>query len=193
MTEQEYQARLKRDQLLLEQAATLQRLQAQGLGLGAGGITPNNWITVTDTAYLYPMVNIEAALADTELTITRRGGYFTFESLVDIDTFWYEMWEKTSFSNPANNPGYSLGVGTRLTGSVNTIYFMLESGQTIAILQEVTQTTNQASLPQGVGGDSPQGTVGYIPVWVDINGDGVPGTVSEVNTGNIDPLRVVKV
>jgi hypothetical protein len=193
MTEQEYQARLKRDQLLLEQAATLQRLQAQGLGLGAGGITPNNWITVTDTAYLYPMVNIEAALADTELTITRRGGYFTFESLVDIDTFWYEMWEKTSFSNPANNPGYSLGVGTRLTGSVNTIYFMLESGQPIAILQEVTQTTDQDSLPQGVGGDSPQGTVGYIPVWVDFNGDGVPGTVTDLVSGNTDPLRIVKV
>jgi hypothetical protein len=193
MTEQEYQARLKRDHLLLEQAATLQKLAAQGLSFGAGGFQPNNWITVTDTAYLYPMVNIEEALADTQLTIGRRNIYFTFESLADIDTFWYQMWEKTSFDNPANNPGYSLGVGTRLTGSNNVIYFVLKSGQTIAILQEVTQTTNQASLPQGVGGDSPQGTVGYIPVWVDFDANGVPGTVTDPASGNLDPLRIVKV
>ena len=177
--------------LLMEQAA-FAAAQASGAAGGGGG-TPPNWITVTDTAYLYPMVNIQEALADTQLTVVRQGGDFIFRSLADIDTFWYEMWEKTSFDNPANNPGYSLGVGTRLTGSFNTIYFKLGNRQTIAILQEVTQTTDQDSLPQGVGGDSPQGTVGYIPIWVDFDGNGVPGTVTDTVSGNIDPLRVVKI
>jgi hypothetical protein len=51
----------------------------------------------------------------------------------------------------------------------------------------MTQLTSQSSLP--VGGDSPDGTIGYGAVYSDVNGDGVPGLITDLGAGNIDPLR----
>ena len=193
--EQEYQARLKRDQAILEQAATAQRLGVQGFAVGAGGIRPNNWISVTDTAYLYPLQYIQEALALTTPTPDQRGNQIITQTLADMDALMYNIWYRTFLVVPhPTNPSagcFSCAVGTQFTGSFNILEFRLASGQLIAVWQEVTQITDQADIPNS--GDSPQGTVGFVPIWVDGDGDGVPGTVTETAIGNFDPLRVVKV
>jgi hypothetical protein len=179
----------------MEQAATLQKLATQGLSLGAGGIKPNNWITVTDTAYLYPMQYIEEGLDLTQATVTRSGNQITTPTLADMDALFYDIWYRTFLALPKpDNPnagGFSCAVGTELTGSFNILEFRLTTGQLIMIWQEVTQVTDQEDLPNS--GDSPQGTVAYVPIWIDGDGNGVGGTITEQMIGNFDPLRVVPV
>ena len=195
MKEQEYQARLKRDQAILEQAATAQRLGVQGFAVGAGGIRPNNWISVTDTVYLYPLQYIEEALILTQASVTHSGNQIITPTLADMDALFYDIWYRTKLAVPHPSMpeagGFSCAVGTRFTGSFNILEFRLASGQLIMVWQEVTQVTDQADLPNS--GDSPQGTVGFVPIWVDGDGNGIPGTVTESMIGNFDPLRVVKV
>lgn len=181
-------------QLLAEQAAFAAAQAAAAPAGGAGAGAPPNWITVTNTAYLYPIQYIEEALNLTQADVTRTGSLFTFATIGDIDAFWYDMWYRTFIALPNQaNPqtgGFACAVGTQFTGSYNEIEFRLEGGQRIATLQEVTQLTDQATLPNS--GNSPQGTIGYVPVWVDGDGNWVPDTILENAVGNIDPLRVVK-
>jgi hypothetical protein len=196
MTEQEYQAKLKELYLIEEAQLTLQKLYKQGhFSFGAGGTQPDNWISVTDTAYLYPMQYIEEALDVTNATVTRSGNQITTPTLADMDALFYDIWYRTFLALPKpgdpNAGGFSCAVGTQFTGSFNELEFRLSTGQLIMVWQEVTQVTDQANLPNS--GDSPQGTVGFVPIWVDGDGNGVGGTITETMIGNFDPLRVVKI
>ena len=195
MKEQEYQARLKRDQAILEQAAAAQRLGVRGFAVHTGGIRPNNWISVTDTAYLYPLQYIQEALPLTTPTPDQRGNQIITQTLADMDALMYNIWYRTFLALPKpgdpNAGGFSCAVGTQFTGSFNELEFRLSTGQLIMVWQEVTQVTDQADLPNS--GDSPQGTVAYVPIWIDGDGNGVGGTITETMIGNFDPLRVVKI
>jgi hypothetical protein len=196
MTEQEYQAKLKELYLIEEAQLTLQKLYKQGhFSFGAGGVTgpAPNWISVTNTAYLYPIQYIEEALNLTQANVTRTGSRFIFATIADIDSFWYDMWYRTFLALPVDpqTGGFACAVGTQFTGSHNEIDFILQSGQLIATLQEVTQITDQSTIPNS--GNSPQGTVGYVPIWVDGDGNWVPDTILENAVGNIDALRVVEI
>jgi hypothetical protein len=196
MTEQEYQAKLKELYLIEEAQLTLQKLYKQGhFSFGAGGTKPDNWISVTDTVYLYPMQYIEEALTLTQATVTRSGNQITTPTLADMDALFYDIWYRTFLALPKpDNPnagGFSCAVGTQFTGSFNELEFRLSTGQLIMVWQEVTQVTDQADLPNS--GDSPQGTVAYVPIWIDGDGNGVGGTITESMIGNFDPLRVVKI
>lgn len=159
---------------------------------GAGG-APVLWQVVTNTAYIYPIINIEEAAATTTVPFTRDGNRFIFATVQDVDTFYGDVWSKTAISQPVGNQGYSMGVGTRLAGSFSEIRLELQNGTLIILWQEMTQLTDQTeNLPQWIG-NSPKGTVGYGAVYSDPNGDGIPTTINDVNAGNIDPLRFVKI
>ena len=179
--------------LLMEQAA-FAAAQASGAAGGGGG-TPPNWITVTDTAYLYPIQYIEEGLDLTQAAVTRSGNQIITPTIADMDALFYDIWYRTQQALPhptiQGGGGFSCAVGTRLTGSFNEIEFRLSTGQLIMVWQEVTQVTDQEDLPNS--GASPQGTVAYVPIWVDGDGNGVAGTITEAAIGNFDPLRVVKI
>jgi hypothetical protein len=187
------QFRAKQQMEIME--ARLSQAMMAPVGANSGPGPAPNWISVTNTAYLYPIQYIEEALNLTQANVTRTGSQFTFATIADIDAFWYDMWYRTFLALPnQGNPqtgGFACAVGTQFTGSYNEIYFSLQTGQPIAILQEVTQVTDQETLPNS--GNSPQGTVGYVPVWVDGDGNWVPDTILENAVGNIDPLRVVEI
>ena len=172
---------------LYEQAARLAQVRANSAQAGGKQVEIPFWISVTNTAYLYPKSDLREALAVTNQPYTKDGNRYVFASLVELDLFYYDVWYRTSLSQPVNNLGYSLAVGTELEGSFDEIHLDLENGTRIITLQLMRQITSQSELPNG--GDSPDGTVGYGAVYSDVNGDGVPGTISELGAGNLDPLR----
>jgi hypothetical protein len=102
---------------------------------------------------------------------------------------------KTIDAQPTVNAGYSLGVGTILKDLGETLYLDLVNGRRIITWRLVEQVTSQLDVP--VGGDSPDRTIGFVPIYVDWNEDGVqdPTNISIYNPlveiGNsADPLRV---
>jgi hypothetical protein len=179
------------EEALFEQAARIMKQRASSAPTVVGGANAPLWQSIVNTAYLYPISNINAAIESTNVNFTKKGNDFFFDSIEQVSLFYYDMWYSTSLSQPQNNKGYSLGVGTQLKGSFNTIRFYLTDGTLIVTLQEMTQVTSQSDLP--VSGDSPDGTVGYGAIWVDLNGDGVPNVPADVSSNDIDPLRFEKI
>ena len=182
--------RLEEEEALFEQAVRMASTVSQAGGVGVGAKVPY-WKTATDTAYLYPKSDLVDALALTNVEYTKEGNRYIFANLVDLDLFYYDVWYRTSISQPVNNLGYSLAVNTELRGSFDQVHLDLANGTRIITWQLMTQLTSQSSLP--VGGDSPDGTIGYGAVYSDVNGDGVPGLITDMGAGNIDPLRFQRI
>ena len=182
--------RLEEEEALFEQAVRMASTVAQAGGVGVGAKVPY-WKTATDTAYLYPKSDLVDALALTNVEYTKEGNRYIFANLVDLDLFYYDVWYRTSISQPLNNTSYSLAVNTELRGSFDQVHLDLANGTRIITWQLMTQLTSQSSLP--VGGDSPDGTIGYGAVYSDVNGDGVPGLITDMGAGNIDPLRFQRI
>jgi hypothetical protein len=177
------------DQALYEQAVRMSqaRNSAQFGGAGGSAMEIPYWETLTDTAYLYPKSDLADALDVTNVQYTKEGNRYIFANLVDLDLFHYDVWYRTSLSQPLGNTSYSLAVGTQLEGSFDEVHLDLENGTRIITWQLMKQLTSQSELLNG--GDSPDGTIGYGAIYSDANGDGVPGTITENGIGNIDPLR----
>jgi hypothetical protein len=182
--------RLEEEEALFEQAVRMASTVAQVGGVGVGSKVPY-WKTATDTAYLYPKSDLADALALTNVEYTKEGNRYIFANLVELDLFYYDVWYRTSISQPVNNKSYSLAVNTELRGSFDQVHLDLANGTRIITWQLMTQLTSQSSLP--VGGDSPDGTIGYGAVYSDVNGDGVPGLITDTGAGNIDPLRFQRI
>ena len=176
---------------LLEAAG--QRGVASTSSSGAAGVS-TVWQTATNTAYLYPISDLEYAIEHTSVVFTREGNRFIFANLSDLDEFYYEVWARTAVTQPVGNLGYTMGVGTKCSGSVNEIYLDLANGTRIITWQLMTQLTPQsANAPEWIG-NSPQGTVGYGAIYSDVDGDGVPGLITDpMPTGNLDPLRFFRI
>jgi hypothetical protein len=183
------QQRLLEEHYLLKKLNEARQLSSAVVA-APGGTTPPLWLTVTDTAYLYPIQDINTAAAATEIEFTRIDNRFIFNTLADLDTFYYEVWQQTALSQPTGNTGYTMGVGTGLTGSFDELFLDLANGTRIVVWQLMTMTTSQSAVL--VGGNAPDGTVGYGSVYTDLNADGTPGTIQETTSGNIDPLRFVR-
>lgn len=165
-------------------------LQAgEGLGISGSGPTVPNWISVTDTSWLYPSADIEAAAATTSTPFTRYENRFIFNSISDVNSFYYDVWASTNSTFASG--GYSMAVGTELTGSFNYIFLDLSDGTNIVTWQELTSITLQSSIPNS--GAAPIGTVGYGAVRVDLDGDGIAGTITETTGLSIDPLRFIQI
>jgi hypothetical protein len=111
--------------------------------------------------------------------------------LNDAINFYLEMVTQTSVTQPSGNSGFSLGVGTILRSRRNPkLVFKLESGITIVEFLLMTQITSQSTLPVGVGGNSPDGTIGWGPVYLDWNADGVADLPTDaIPNEYLDPLR----
>jgi hypothetical protein len=126
-----------------------------------------NFVTVIDTTWLYPEVNIKAALATTTYKYTYDGDFITCPDIANIAGVYQDIYNNTAVSQPINNSGYSLGVGTLVEDLGKELRFRLTNGSVIIVWRLVRQLT-----PQGpatvilVPGDSPNGTIGFITSYL---------------------------
>jgi hypothetical protein len=187
---------------------------ASSTAAGAGGGTITlEWIngyagTPYNTAWIYPQSDLDIAVSNinsnnllgpgalgftySEVNFTKVDNYnYTFPTLEDVINFYIEMFTQTAVTQPSGNSGFSLGVGTILRSRRNPkLKFKLDSGVTIVEFLLMTQITSQSTLPVGVGANSPDGTVGWGPVYLDWNADGVADLPTDPIPNNyVDPLR----
>jgi hypothetical protein len=148
----------------------------------------NTFISVVNTAWLYPEADITAALATTTYKYTYDGSLITCPTLSDIIGVYTDIYNKTTISQPVGNVGYSIGVGTLLEDMGREIRFCLTGGQVILIWRLVKQLTPQKPLliiPDG--GNSPNNTIGYITTFCSY-GSGANGGYSV----GLDDVMVVR-
>lgn len=178
-------------------------------GAGGGGTITLEWIngyegTPYNTAWIYPQLDLDTTVSNinsnnllgtqsfgySEINFTKVDDYnYTFPTLNDAINFYLEMVTQTSVTQPSGNSGFSLGVGTILRSRRNPkLVFKLESGITIVEFLLMTQITSQSTLPSG--GNSPDGTIGWGPVYLDWNADGVADLPTDsIPNEYVDPLR----
>jgi len=180
-------------------------------GAGGGGTITLEWIngyegTPYNTAWIYPQSDLDTTVSNinsnnllgtqsfgftySEVNFTKVDDYnYTFPTLDDVINFYLEMFTQTSVTQPSGNSGFSLGVGTILRSRRNPkLVFKLESGVTIVEFLLMTQITSQSTLPSG--GNSPDETIGWGPVYLDWNADGVADLPTDSIPNNyVDPLR----
>ena len=183
---------------------------ASNAAVGAGGGTITlEWIngyegTPYNTAWIYPQLDLDTTVSNinsnnllgtqsfgySEVNFTKVDNYtYTFPTLDDAINFYLEMVTQTSVTQPSGNSGFSLGVGTILRSRrTPKLVFKLESGITIVEFLLMTQITSQSTLPSG--GNSPDGTIGWGPVYLDWNADGVADLPTDsIPNEYVDPLR----
>jgi len=126
-----------------------------------------NFVTVIDTTWLYPEVNIAAALATTTYKYTYDGDFITCPDIASIAGIYGDIFNSTAVSQPTPNIGYSLGVGTLLENLGKDLRFRLTSGQVIIVWRLVKQLTPQkpASVIPSAG-NSPNGTIGFVTTYL---------------------------
>jgi hypothetical protein len=184
--------------------------QTVGAG-GGGGNTYLEWINGyvvpgRDTAWIYPQFDIDAAVINmtsstllgpsigftySEVSFTKIDDLnYSFPTLDDVINFYVEMFAQSSVSQPIGNVGYSLGMGTILRSyDTDRLVFRLDSGLVILEFLLMTQITRQDDLP--AGGDSIDGTVGWAPVYLDWNADGIEDLPNDaIPNTYVDPLRL---
>ena len=136
---------------------------AAAAAAGAGGHKRyKSFVTITDTVWIYPIADTEYALSGTTYSYTRNGNTLIFADQDSLIAVYIEIFNRTGVTQPINNIGYSLGVGTKLKDIGDELYFKINDTLMVT-WRLVEQITNQLDLP--VGGDSPKGTIGYLTVF----------------------------
>ena len=99
---------------------------------------------------------------------TRSENTLTFTDQDSLIAVYLEIFNRTAVTQPlGSNIGYSIGVGTILRDLTQELYFKIND-QLMVTWRLVEQITSQSDIP--VGGDSPDGTIGYVTVlenWPD--------------------------
>ncbi len=147
------------------------------------------YVTVIDTMWLYPEINITRALATTTFKHTYDGDFITCPDIASIAGIYDDIFNSTAVSQPnGTNPGYSLGVGTLLEDQGKELRFRLTSGQVIIVWRLVKQLTPQTPAPANVipvpGNSTPNETIGYITTFLSFGRAALspyPSTFDSVN------------
>jgi hypothetical protein len=126
------------------------------------------YVTVNDTTWLYPEINVTRALATTTFRHTYDGDFITCPDILSIGGIYNAIFVSTAISQPINNAGYSLGVGTLVEDLGKELRFRLTSGQVIIVWRLVRQLTPQqpATVIPVPGNSTPNGTIGYITTFI---------------------------
>jgi hypothetical protein len=144
------------------------------------------YVTVIDTTWLYPEINVTRALATTTYKYTYDGDFITCPDIASIAGVYEAIWNSTAVSQPINNAGYSLGVGTLLEDQGKELRFRLTSGQVIIVWRLVKQLTPQqpATVIPVPGNSTPNETIGYITTFISYGRAALspyPGTFDDAN------------
>ena len=145
-----------------------------------------NFVTVNNTTWLYPEVNVAAALATTTFRHTYDGDFITCPDIVSIAGVYNDIFNSTAVSQPVGNPGYTLGVGTLLEDLGKELRFRLTNGNVIIVWRLVKQLTPQlpARVISADPGNSPNETIGYITTFLSYGRAALspnPSTFDDVN------------
>lgn len=178
---QEYLERNRMYEALTSQPA------AAASSAAGGSKLYEEYISQTDTIWLYPQADLDAHIAtyivsgntytsapglSPSVTFTRNGNVFSFPSLIEIVVFFGGVYTVTETSQPVGNLGFSCGVGTRTRAKKqDRLILKLNSGIKVVEWALMEQLTSQSSLP--VGGNSPDGTVGWANIYCDWDLDGI--------------------
>lgn len=125
------------------------------------------YVTVINTTWLYPEINVTRALATTTYKYTYDGDFITCPDIANIAGVYGDIYNSTEVSQPVGNKGYSLGVGTLLEDQGKELRFRLTSGQVVIVWRLVKQLTPQSPatvIPNP--GNSPNETIGYITTFL---------------------------
>jgi hypothetical protein len=146
----------------------------------------NGWTTTTNTLWLYPVSYVNDSISELEIIVEKDKKTIIFEDMTSLYSFYTDIVDRTIEAQPIGNAGYSLGVGTKVRDLGVTINLVLESGLKVVTWRLVEQLTSQNDLP--VGGDSPDGTIGFMAVYSDWNNDGEqdPTSLSPADAGYPD-------
>jgi hypothetical protein len=121
--------------------------------------------TVINTMWLYPIADINAALATTTYTYTFDGTNIVCPDYTNLRGIYLDIYLQTAVSQPdGSNPGYTLGVGTALEDLGEEIF--LKVGTQIWIhWRNMRQLTPQSPSNIPSPGNSPPDTIGYTTVF----------------------------
>lgn len=129
-----------------------------------------NFVTVINTTWLYPEVNLAAALATTTNKHTYDGDFITCPDIASIAGVYNDIFNSTVISlaqDPlTTNVGYSIGVGTLLEDLGKELRFRLTNGNVVIVWRLVRQLTPQKPatvIP--VPGDSPDNAIGFVTTY----------------------------
>ncbi len=120
--------------------------------------------------YLYPEVDLEAALAVTQQPYTFDGTNIVCPTLANISALCYDIWYRSYLSYPTSIDsmigGYYIVSGTIMEDLGKEIQFSLPSGEVVLRWRLVRQLTSQpAPTLNPPRKYSPVGTIGYVPVF----------------------------
>jgi hypothetical protein len=176
------------EQMMFEQMAY--SAAAAAAAAGSSNLLSTYVVTI-DTSWLYPIIDIDYVLENTEINIIQEGSDLIFNTLGDLTDFYDEVFVKTSESQPVGNVGYSIGVGTLLLEKRKSLNLKLSTGETVVEWRLFEQLTNQGEVLSP--GNSPDGTVGYGSIYndYDLDGNQDPTNASPPSDYS-DPLRIIK-
>ena len=137
----------------------------------------DRWITHTDTMWLYPVFDLNSAIAAHGIQPRDNGRRLVFENMTTLYDFYYQAFAYSAISAPGEGEGFDIGVNTVLKDLGVTLNWELESGLKVATWRLVEQLTSQSDLPLPNQGNSPDGTIGFVTIYADWNNDGVNDTV----------------
>jgi hypothetical protein len=156
------------------------------------------WRTVYNTAYMYPISDLNVVLEafrEGANPMVESGDRLIFDDIDHLYSFYTAMVDQTLVSQPDGNAGFSLGVGTALEDLGQTLHLDLASSLRVITWRLMRQLTSQEDLE--VGGNSPDGTIGFVVIYSDWDEDGAQDPLeffpSELDFDNGDPVRVVPV
>jgi hypothetical protein len=163
-------------QKYLREARMYERAAAESFLLSssvAGGTPCVQYKTINNTVWIYPQIDVDSVLSGTTYSYILSEDDIIFDNLENLVQVYLEIVNKSLVSQPIGNQGYSLGVGTKLRSRRKRLNMLISSGQIIVKWLLVEQITSQSDIP--VGGDSPDGTIGYLTIYTDYpNGNTLP-------------------
>jgi len=146
------------------------------------------FITIINTVWVYPMVDIERALALTSIPYTFDGTNLVCQTTADLIAIYLEIYNQTEISQPVGNPGYSIGVQSFLQDFGKNLYFKLPDGFIFVQWRLVQLVTPQTKAPNNViptPGDSTPNVVGYVTLYTSFSRTALPNN-------NMDPVNLAQ-
>lgn len=147
----------------------------------------NTFITILNTAWLYPEADVKAGLASTSYSYDYTGDAIICPTLADLIGVYTAIYDKTVISQPIGNVGFSIGVRTLLEDMGHELRFCLTGGEVVIVWRLVKQLTLQSTEVIPSPGNSPNETVGYITTFCSY-GNGTNGGYSV----GLDDVQVVR-
>lgn len=189
-----FEIREKKRKEYLERNRIFESLSSQNSpsSAAAGGVGYQEYISVVDTIWLYPQADLDNYLStfiisgnsyqtapglSPSISFTKNNNVYSFPTVNQVALFFANVYLQTEISQPVGNLGFSCGVGTITRArNNNRIILKLDSGIKVVEWALMTQINSQSELP--VGGNSPDGTIGWGNIYCDWDLDGVQDPTS---------------